>query len=305
MTLRFTLLFALATTVAHADEAPPLDVFLEQRVAEELAADGLQLSRLGVSLDVELVGNQAIVSLRDRAAHRVVASTKLDSLPTDRDAAIASVTQVAANLAAQLAPPPPNDFKDALREERADRERKQELEARYNEKAIHFNHLPVVTGDGETTTTTITAFPLQGDRRLSPPEFYNLVERPDLAARYSRRRNLGKGLLVAGTLGIVAGFAVIGWGVTGKDCIGAEDLPMCIDEKDKFLAPRVKVGLGVAAAGAGAFLFGIYFVRRSIPISESEAHDLADRHNEKLRKQLQLAPYVGPGGGGISMSGRF
>src|SRR5512144_2938416 len=88
--------------VAAQEATVPIDVFLEQRVAEELAADGTILSRLGVALDVELVGEKAVVSLVDPATRRAVSSTKVDSLPADREAAVATVVQVVANMTTQL-----------------------------------------------------------------------------------------------------------------------------------------------------------------------------------------------------------
>jgi hypothetical protein len=71
----FVLACAAASARAQGDAQPALDVFLEQRVAEELAADGTLLSRLGVALDVEIVGDKLIVSLVDAATRRTVAST--------------------------------------------------------------------------------------------------------------------------------------------------------------------------------------------------------------------------------------
>jgi hypothetical protein len=299
MTLRFLLVFALATSTARADEAPPLDVFLEQRVAEELAADGMQLSRLGVALEIELVGDKAIVSLIEPSTGRVAASSKL-ALPADREAAIASVTQVAANLAAQLQPPRPNDFKEALQEERADRERKEELEARYKQEAIHFGHL--ATADEDGTPTAITSIPFRGDRRLDALEFFQAVERPDLVERVRSRRTLGKRVAIAGGAMFLVGSYFIYRGAKkwGECDIFMESYDACHGSAENQLG----LGFGGIFGGAAVMFTGLIIARVS-PISERTAHDLADRHNEKLRQRLQLAPYVGPQGGGLSMSGRF
>src|SRR5689334_1870732 len=149
----------------------PLDVFLEQRVAEELAADGTILSRLGVALDVEAVGDKLLVSLVDPATRRAVASTKVDSVPADREAAVAAVTQVAANLAAQLghnaqpaAAAAATAVKQVMDEERADRAK----EYRYRQEAISFGNEIAVFSDGKTTSVRRETVAYQGDmhRRL-------------------------------------------------------------------------------------------------------------------------------------------
>src|SRR5690606_39358477 len=90
------------TVRAHAEDPPPIDQFLEQRVPKELATDGVLLSRLGVHLDVELIGDKLLVSLVEDSTNRATASTKIDAIPPDREAAVATVTQVAATLATQL-----------------------------------------------------------------------------------------------------------------------------------------------------------------------------------------------------------
>src|SRR5262249_37566621 len=99
------LTLVLMTSIAAA--APDLAGVLEQRVPQELATEGAVLGRLGVALDVEIVGERCVVSLVDPTTHRASASTKIDALPADPDAAVALVTQVAANLAAQLVARPP------------------------------------------------------------------------------------------------------------------------------------------------------------------------------------------------------
>ncbi len=78
-----------------------LESFLEQRVADELASEGILLSRLGVTLSFEAVGSRYIVSLEDLGTKRVVASTKIDALPDDREAALAFSVPVVANMVAQ------------------------------------------------------------------------------------------------------------------------------------------------------------------------------------------------------------
>ncbi len=103
--------------LADPDDAASLATFLEIRVPEELAAEGLLLSRQGLSLQIEPVGDKLLVSLIDRVTGRVVASTKIDQPPRDREAAVASVTEVAAGLVTQYAgtpASPPHAASDAV-----------------------------------------------------------------------------------------------------------------------------------------------------------------------------------------------
>src|SRR5688572_20683804 len=92
---------------AWAQPATPsdLDGFLEQRVPEELAADGLLLAQHGVVLDVETIGARLLVTLVDRTTGAARASTRLDALPTDREAAVASVVQLVTSLIEAGLPP--------------------------------------------------------------------------------------------------------------------------------------------------------------------------------------------------------
>jgi hypothetical protein len=268
MTHRLALLFALASSVAHADEAPRLDVFLEQRVAEELAADGMPLSRLAVALDVEIVGDKAIVSLVDPGTRRVVASTKLDRLPVDRDAAIASLTQVAANLATQVQPRTP----DARRDDN---------EERYRRESIQFVHL------SEYQRPVL----YRNHRRLTHLEVYEAIERPDLVARDRRQHRQGAIVAIVGGAITAAGIYIAATGRFRDD-----DRP---DSNQHLTIGGLTAAVGLATAGFGALHAG------SGVTSEDQILDLAEEHNTKLRQRLKLAPQVGRDGGGVTLSGRF
>ena len=108
-----------ASSIASAQPTPPpapggaatspREAFLTQRVIDELAADGIVLARRDVALALAPEGDALVVELRDRATGRVRASTRLAQVPSDREAAVATVTQVVATLTAQLdAGPPPH-----------------------------------------------------------------------------------------------------------------------------------------------------------------------------------------------------
>lgn len=93
--------------VSLASPAYAQQTVIEQRVTEELTSDGVSLAPLDVGLDIEMVGDTAILSLVDDTTGRVRASTKIDCLPSVHEAAVASLVVVAGNLVVQLAEPSP------------------------------------------------------------------------------------------------------------------------------------------------------------------------------------------------------
>lgn len=305
--------------------AVPLNVFLEQRVAEELAADGTLLSRLGVTLDVELIGQRAIVSLVDTATQRARASTKIDVLPADREAAVASVTQVAANLAAQIATPASQTtvaVKEMLDRDREDRREREAAEYRYRQEALTFGDEVQVSSDGKSTSVSRRWVAFQGDirRRLDGEEFYKVIDRPDLAQQYETRRSGGIAALVGGSAAMLGGLIYM-LSKTGIDCdIGAPDFDQCLDDHDRELNQAFLIGGAISAAGGIALLIGTYYVRNPHPISEGEAQTLGQQHNTELRRKYNLSteasprrrarnlvvtPYIGGDGGGLAIGGRF
>jgi hypothetical protein len=330
------ILLASAVAPAAAQEATvPIDVFLEQRVAEELAADGTILSRLGVALDVEAVGDKLLVSLVDPATRRAVASTKVDSVPADREAAVAAVMQVTANLVAQLgrtaqpaaAPAPPaadtaKAVKQVIDEERADRA----SEYRFRQEAITFGDEVAVFTDGKTTSVRHEAVAYQGDmhRKLEPREFYELVGRADLADAYDRRTAIAWGGLIGG--GVVAMTGGLLWAKNlnpSNDCDPlASDYMQCSDRADANAAPVRTAGMAMFAVGSVGALVGIYYIYHRHPVSDSERYELAASHNAELRAQYGLptarlhrprttdrsfviAPYASSDAGGFAIAGRF
>jgi hypothetical protein len=303
LVLVLSLLAGLSPAAAQpTGRGAALEAFLEQRVAEELAADGTILSRLGVALDVDAVGDRLVVSLVDLQTRRAVASTKLDRVPADREAAVASVTQVAANLAAQLRPgaPAASSLREALEDDRRERRAREQAELAYKREAIRFTHLYLAGSGGAVAGEMV---PYRGERRLSAPEFFHAVDRPDLARRYSRRRTAGWALAITGMLTSAGSMGPFFAAVHGED-------------------PRLAM-LGGAMLGAGFTLsfVGIYYVSRANPVGERDMHDMADAYNAALRGKhglpraaaprrggiegLALAPYVAVGGSGLALGGRF
>lgn len=311
-----------------------IDVFLEQRVAEELAADGTILSRLGVALDVEVVGDKLIVSLVDPATRRAVASTKVDTIPADREAAVAAVTQVAANLASQLsanASPAAAAVKAVLTDERAERAARDQAEYKYRQEAITFGNEIGVQTDGKTTTTTRTLVAYQGEehRRLAGSDIYEALGRDDLAQRYTNRATVGwVGLFGGGAVSMVGMFVLIanvpGGGADAcyDGTTGATAFDACSTAWDHDHRPYVYVGGALMTGGLVGMLVGVYYYYHRHPIDESEIYDLANQHNQGLRQKyglpvserrrartqepsLVVSPYMFGDSGGLSVAGRF
>lgn len=318
LALASVLAIAARASAQPASDAPAtahLPAFLEQRVVEELISDGILLSRLGVTLEIALVGDIAIVSLIDAATGRARASTKIDHLPADRDAAVASTTQVAASLVDQLGPrkeaPAPETLAKALAEHRAkEREERQQsavAEARYRESALGFSEevtMFVASRDGTITavdrTRRWTAF--QGEQRieLEPHEFYELVQRGDLIEAYDRRRAIRNvTAVVGGAMSTLSTYLIL---------------------TSDFGDPGMKVGIALGLGAVVPLTISGWYWARPHPITETQAKVLATKYNGWLRRSLGLpsaardrgvlrevawAPYATPDGAGIALGGRF
>jgi hypothetical protein len=257
----------------------PIAALLEQRVPEELAVEGLMLSRRGLQLQVEQVGTRLLVSLVDRSTSRVAASTTLDHISADRDAAVATVTHVVADLAAEIAaraPPPPEP---EVTEDGGDRSRRDAAEQRFRREAIGFGNdvtvYLVATPERHVAGASQRWFPFKGElkTRLEPAEFYQLVGRADLADSYRERRTLMLQLYWGGG-GLTIGSAVVGLAAHGAD-----------GGTISRLEGAALVGFcgGLVALAAARWLESA-----PQPIGEKEARSLAEQYNLRLRRQLGL-----------------
>jgi len=328
-------LFALASLAAPAaaqQATVPIDVFLEQRVAEELASDGTLLSRLGVALDIEAVGDKLIVSLVDPATHRAVASTKVDFVPADREAAVAAVTQVAANLAAQVTTKPSGGEPTAiavyaaLKDEHRDRVAREGAEYKFRQEAISFGDEIAVISDGKSISTVRNVVAYQGDikRKLAGRDFYETVGREDLAEAYDSRRTKAY-------LGLFGGAAVMvgGTALFATNAFGAGNCDFFSDTYDQCKAdytaqhrPYAVAGAMLAIGGTIGMGIGAYLFYHRHPISNSEIYDLGAQYNAQLRQKYGLpvsqlrkprksersfvvSPSLLGDGGGLSVMGRF
>lgn len=307
----------LVAGAVHA-EVPQLDGFLEQRVPEELAADGIVLAQHGVVLDVETIGDRLLVVLLDAATGAPRASTRLDAVPPDREAAVASVVQVVTTLLAAglppappptaITPPPmePEPAPAALAPPGGTAE-DPDLAARrsaYEAEAIDFWIEGKVYQSRTGTRTAFESAPYVGvgaaRHRMSTEEFYAAIGRPEVFAKKRRRHRIAVGI----------GFAALASLMTTFVLVSRVDPDQGLSDPSATAAICTLVGTGLLGATA---LVVSDTGRTYTPQQESV---LAERYNARLRAKYRLpepadepsaslAPYVAPGGGGLALRGRF
>jgi hypothetical protein len=301
------ILLCLAGTAAAQPSAP----FLEHRTVEALAADGIVLSRLGVTLEIQLTGDLAVVSLIDVTTDRAVASSRVEALPADREAAVATLTPAVANLVAQLVTTKAADADDEQRARldrieanqrallaRAEADRRET--ARIRAAELEYARLAVVvvgtefadrTTDPPTRQRTWTA--ARGDgTELRREDFFRTIERDDLLRDYRRAAWTGYGAMLGGLV-LASGGALLA------------------RTADDTADSRHKTGVALLIVGAAGAGLGALVLRGNEPLDEDEARAAVAAHNRKLRRRLRLpggsavTPLVGARAGGLSISGRF
>jgi hypothetical protein len=283
-------LASAAAAQAPGQDGPVTAPWLERRVAEQLATDGIALSRRGVTLQIEPAGAGWLVSLVDVTTGRVAASSEVGALPDDREAAVSAMARTVTELAAQIAGParpPASPAPAAPTDAELRRARRETAELQFKRRAIRFE-----PNDPDAPRTHLPDWLfLRGelDQPLDAPAFYHLIGRDDLAWSYRRRRALGIGSYVlAGTSLVVAGVL-----------FAQNDTPFCEPELTpdghgaclRIFHPSSR-GAAVAMFGIGVTgaVIGLYFAARTQPISEDDARALADAYNQRLRRRLGLPP---------------
>jgi hypothetical protein len=284
------------------------------------------LSRDNLTLHIELVGERLLVSLVDLTTSRVAASTKIDQVPADREAAVATVTHVAADLMMQLVqqrqPTGPT-----VADERAERLHRERADLEFQRQAIRFGatyDISVSHGSGTVSRRWVT---YQGDldQDLPPVEFYRLLGRPELAREYQHRHDLVVGAAVVIGVATIAGAILVVKSATPdqQSCQVADpSFGTCIQANEQAHADARSTYLPWAGLSAGVMLaagiFGAWYAYHLHPISEHDAKTLADQYNQNLRHNLglpvvdehrlhdvKIAPYVGSGEGGLALGGRW
>lgn len=280
----------VAAAQPPAPAEPVTAAWLERRVPEQLATDGIALSSRGLALQLEPADTGWLVSLVDVTTGRVAASSEVGALPADREAAASAMARAVAELATQIAgraephpPPPPAAPGDAEPQQA----RREAAEREFQRRSIRFE-----PSDPDAPRTRLPEWLfLRGelDQPLDPPAFYRLVGRDDLAWAYRRRHGLMVGgYILTGTALAIAGVLFAG-----------NETPFCeLELTPDGHGACVKVhhpssrGAAVALLGVGvaSMSVGSYFSARPQPISADDARALADAYNQRLRRRLGLPP---------------
>lgn len=287
----------LALGTAHAQEPATLATFLEKRVPDELAVEGVMLSRRDLSLKVEQVGEQLLISLVDLRSGQVVAATKLASVPDDREAAVAAVTHVVADLSRQVGPTPPAPPAQTRVETLVD----QRAEQQYREDALRIGERYELDGTARHPSLSRRWVIYRGEQNhvVEPADFYDTIGRHDFAVQYQDNITRRNHAIFAGALfatGAVASM-VIGAIVSAsntKECdINQPDFSNCVKsnvdagEHSGMASALVPTLLFTAAFGISAAIAWHYH-NNANPVTEDEAMSLADQYNHGLRHHLGL-----------------
>ncbi len=295
-----------ASAVVHAQSGPALRVdadMLTRRISEQLATEGTVLSRLGLTVQVEAIGDKFLLSLLDTATGQVIATNKAENLPGDPEAAVATVTHIVADMVARG-----RTYAVALTAtEVASLAEGKRIRA-FRERQIGMTPITVVGGSLFGVFSSTIWMPTTGSLKtpMSLDAYYRLVGRPDYADRYHAQRRNGLILMIAsaalGTAGIVYGSFR-----TMENQSGGE------------LLSYTSVAFAVVGVVTGSYLM-------STAGESAKTHiALAEAYNQKLRTELQIpdsvsarertkptysnrvaiTPLAGPSGGGLSLAGSF
>jgi xanthosine utilization system XapX-like protein len=282
-----------------APTGPAGALSLDQRVTDQLAAQGIALSRhnLGLRITRSETEGTWTVAVVEIGNARVAASIQVDA-PADPEAAVPVVTRAATDLAEQVS-------------------------ARVNE--IKFRLMSLRFTPGYEATDRRSRAPRQwqvfrGGRgeELEAQEFFQMVGRDDLATSYQRRHYV----MMGGFAIAVAGFATAAIltieaqsPLTQCQTVQGDQGQVCLDQHHRTLAPAV-VAL---VAGLAGIAVGTYVYRHPQPIDEDDARTLADGYNQRLRgalglraasrpprlRDVALVPYAGRTDAGLALGGRF
>ncbi len=198
----------------------------------------------------------------------------------------------------------------------------------YERQYIGFNEAVVVSAQTGTVVSQWTA-PYEGKYKkpLQGAAFYKKVGREDLALAYTNKMSLKT------TAGIAGGAAIVGssillitaFSAQGEDCDAlSPGFNACFSrERERFDRKSQQVLIGVGLSGAGIAALWLAMAIDPHPVTASEARELADDYNQRLKADLGLSdegkplrsrshsiqawltPVLRPDGAGLLLSGAF
>lgn len=174
----------------------------------------------------------------------------------------------------------------------------------YDKSFIWFQDLVAINiqNGGVVGSTTI---PYQGKYKkpLAGSDFYEAIDRPDLASSYQTRQIVRWSLMGVGYAGLIGGAL---YPVLATDDCSAADLDC--DMSSKWITGGVIMGGGLVLAVIGGAI-------NPHPIEATEARRLADEHNGRLKERLGLTSraaepiraglFATRDGAGLSVGGAF
>jgi hypothetical protein len=199
----------------------------------------------------------------------------------------------------------------------------------YEQRHIGFDELVAVsTRTGMVMSQWAVPYEGKYKKPLEGDAFYRKVGREDLVTAYNDKMSTKTAIAVLGGAALVGGGIVSVVALTSprEDCSAlSSDFGACINRNSQRMSEKITtatVGLGIAGAGVGLMTAAIYI--NPHPVNSSEARELADGYNKKLKVELglseegapaeaparpviqaRLTPAVGPGGAGLVLSGTF
>ncbi len=179
-------------------------------------------------------------------------------------------------------------------EHTAAKERRAEApaEAQYRNRQIGFQDWIGVNQYGAVVASWSQPFQGSPANPLSVTEFFDAVDRPDLAASSRRRSTVKWSLVAAGaaTATVGAVYVLLGGDSAGK-CDTAytttsSGYSTCLDQATASDTKRLTTGLVISGIGTAVLVAALFIPTN--PASPQEAYDMAQRHNRKLRESLGL-----------------
>lgn len=305
-----------ATLVMNAQALGPVaqldDASIVQR-GTGLPVDRVMVLRLFPDASGALT--QAVVTLYDTNGQRQV------SFSASRGTALAPRPQAPEQKVATPPPPPARPSKPGL-----------DPVEQYEQQYIGFDELVAIHGQtGAVMTRTTLPYEGKFKKPLEGDAFYQKVGRQDLVQAYQDKMTTKTVLGVTGGAAALVG-AIVGInGIAAKneDCgstTNYTNFQACFDRNSQRFDEKQKTfltGMGISAAGLGLLMVGIFI--NPHPITPSEARELADDYNKKLKAglglsedgkpiapperpaalQARFSPVFRSDGGGLVLSGTF
>ncbi len=165
----------------------------------------------------------------------------------------------------------------------------------YAKRFVWFQDMVGVNQYGGIVAHWSNAYQGKYRKVLSSEEFYRAVDRPDLAEQYASNHSQQ---VWAGTMMSVGLLGVIGGGTWWL----VEGIDSSYDANASTTVPMIVTG-----ASAALMIGGIVISPSKVqPVTPSEARELADKHNQKLKHKLGLpedySPFPQPSGESMKLN---